>query len=109
MAEPASQGLGRTKHPESCNARNVSIAEVCLLISGLSFRKEFFSGRVGLGFALLLQLLIDAPMMSKGIDKLSIARPPEHVLQGHQNLSATRHRALKDGIGVISHERDPHA
>src|SRR5581483_9616211 len=33
IADPTSHGFGSTKQPESCNARNFSMADCCLLIA----------------------------------------------------------------------------
>src|SRR5205823_4073978 len=71
--------------------------------------KEFLSRRVCFGLGLFLQLLINAPLMAEGIDKLPIARAPEHILHRHDDFGAARHRSGYHFVGVVGHQRDADA
>src|ERR1041385_4721618 len=104
MAEPASQGFGKTKQPDSCNSRNLAIAANCLLIGlRLPFAKESLRRRRRFGFCLFLQLLIDAPDVTKRIAELPVTGAPEHVLQGHQHFGAALSSALENAVRVVRH------
>src|SRR2546421_8857812 len=68
-------------------------------------KSSALSEKIGGGFfslfqRLLLQLLIDTPVVTEWIEKLSITRPPEHVLDRHDDFRAPREGALENSIGV---------
>src|SRR5947207_7402702 len=75
----------------------------------LSLREKLCRGFIGFFFGLFLQLLIDAPVVTKRIQNLSVARAPEHVLHRHQNFGAPRNRALDDSVRVVRLQSDAHA
>jgi hypothetical protein len=75
----------------------------------LPLREELVGRGLGLLGALLLHLLVDAPLVAEGIDDLSLTRPPEHVLYGHEYPGARRDRTLHNLVGIVHLQRDAHA
>ena len=47
--------------------------------------------------------------MTERIEKLSIARSPEHVLDRHDDCRSTRERALENCVRIVSHQGDARA
>src|SRR5438874_3939118 len=62
------------------------------LFRSLLLCEELFRCGIRLFVRLLLQLLIDSPVMAEWVENLSVARAPEHVLHGHNYFRATRDR-----------------
>src|SRR6266850_3004724 len=73
-----------------------------------SRREKLFGGSLGVLSTLLPHLLVDAPLMSKGIDDPSVTRAPEHVLHRHDHTRTSGDSALHDCIGVVHHQRNAH-
>jgi hypothetical protein len=70
---------------------------------------EFLRCRLGFFLTELFLLLVNAPLVTKRIDELSISRSPEHVLHRHEKARAVRYRTLDKRVSVIYLQRDTHA
>jgi hypothetical protein len=72
-------------------------------------RKKLVGSRLSLLATLLFDLLVDPPLVPERIDDLPVASSPEHVLDGHADARASRHRALYDPVRVVYQNGDSHA
>jgi hypothetical protein len=72
----------------------------------LLLSEEFTGPRLSLGFTLLLQLLVDAPLVTEGIDKLAVARSPKHVSYRHVHCRPRRDGTRDEQIRIVDFERD---
>src|SRR6266436_1901167 len=74
-------------------------------LRSFSRREKLFGGSLGFLSTLLPHLLVDAPLMSKGIDDPSVTRAPEHVLHRHDHTRTSGDSPLHDCIGVVQRLR----
>src|SRR5712672_2366189 len=88
--------IAKAKHRSRCGLRRTGCPA-----RSFFFCEKFFGGGVGLFVGLLFQLLVDAPLVTEGIEDLSVTCSPKKILQRHKHLGARGHRPLDGGVGVF--------
>src|SRR5258706_2270162 len=73
------------------------------------FGEKLPGGGLSLVVGLFFQLLIDAPLVAKGIEDLSIACSPKKILHGHEQARASGYGTVDQAAGVFDLDRNSHA
>ena len=58
---------------------------------------------------LLLQLLVDAPLVAEGVNELSVTRAPEHILHRHEQARSSGDSPFHNRVRVVCLQGDAHA